>query len=344
MLKRFIFLALVAVLVVGLMACSKGNTSNTGQNAGAAGSSGNVQDSNGKIIRIGILQLVEHPALDAAREGFIEALKEAGYEDGKNIKIDLQNAQGEKANTSTIASKFVNDKVDMILAIATPAAEAAANATKDIPILITAVTDPVMAGLAKSLDKPGGNVTGTTDMNPVEEQLQLVKDFVPNAKNIGILYNSGEVNSQVQVDIAKKAAQKLGLNIVEATVTNSSEVTQATQSLMGRVDAIYVPTDNTIVSAIGAVVKVANDNKIPVIGSERGQVDGGALATKGIDYKELGKQTGQIAVRIIKGEKPGDIPIESAKNVTLIINEKAAKAIGLSIPQELLSKADEVIK
>lgn len=344
MLKRFIFLALVAVLVVGLMACSKGNTSNTGQNAGAAGSSGNAQDSNGKIIRIGILQLVEHPALDAAREGFIEALKEAGYEDGKNIKIDLQNAQGEKANTSTIASKFVNDKVDMILAIATPAAEAAANATKDIPILITAVTDPVMAGLAQSLDKPGGNVTGTTDMNPVEEQLQLVKDFVPNAKNVGILYNSGEVNSQVQVDIAKKAAQKLGLNIVEATVTNSSEVTQATQSLMGRVDAIYVPTDNTIVSAIGAVVKVANDNKIPVIGSERGQVDGGALATKGIDYKELGKQTGQIAVRIIKGEKPGDIPIESAKNVTLIINEKAAKAIGLSIPQELLSKADEVIK
>ncbi|MBZ4666328.1 ABC transporter substrate-binding protein [Mahella sp.] len=329
MFKKVVSLILVFIVAVALAACSGGGTTST---------------RSGEVITIGILQLVEHPALDAAREGFVEALKEAGYEDGVNIKLDLQNAQGEIPNASTIASKFVGDKVDMILAIATPAAQAAANATKDIPILITAVTDPVVAGLAKSLDKPGGNVTGTTDMNPVAEQLQLIKDLLPDAKNVGFLYNSGEVNSKVQLDIAKEAASKMDLNIVEATVTNSSEVTQATQSLMGRVDAIYVPTDNTIVSAIGAVVKVANDNKVPVIGSEKGQVVGGALAAKGIDYKELGKQTGRIAVEVLRGKKPADLPIESAETITLIINKKAASTIGVAIPEALLSKADEVIE
>ncbi|HHY24627.1 MAG TPA: ABC transporter substrate-binding protein [Clostridiaceae bacterium] len=297
-----------------------------------------------KVVKIGISQLVQHPALDSACEGFIEALKEAGYEEGKNIKIDMQNAQGDVTNAQTIARKFADEKVDMILAIATPAAQAVANVTKVIPILITAVTDPVMAGLAESLDEPGGNVTGTTDMNPVSEQIKLIKDLVPNVKNVGILYNSGEINSKVQVDMAKEAADSLNLNIVEATVSNSSEVNQAAQSLLGRVDAIYVPTDNTIVSAIGAVIKVANDNKIPVIGSERGQVDAGAIATKGIDYKELGRQTGQIAVKIIKGKKPQDIPIEGSKVVTLIVNQKAAETIDLTIPKGILDKADEIIK
>ncbi|NSW90352.1 MAG: ABC transporter substrate-binding protein [Firmicutes bacterium] len=323
--KKVIAIALVIMLIsISFAACS-----------------GTSSD---KVVKIGISQLVQHPALDSAREGFIEALKEAGYEDGKNIKIDLQNAQGDVTNAQTIARKFVDEKVDMILAIATPAAQAAANVTKDIPILITAVTDPVSAGLAESLEKPGGNVTGTTDMNPVAEQIKLVKDLIPGAKKVGILYNAGEINSKIQVDIAKEAAAALGLTLVEATVSNSSEVNQATQSLMGRVDAIYVPTDNTIVSSIGAVIKVANDNKIPVIGSERGQVDAGAIATKGIDYRELGKQTGQIAVEIIKGKKPQDIPIEGSKVVTLIINQKAAETIGLTIPKDILDKADEVIE
>lgn len=323
--KVFILILSTALLSTTFIACSQTASSN-------------------KVIKIGISQLVEHPALDSAREGFIEALKEAGYEDGKNIKIDFQNAQNDITNAQTIARKFVDEKVDMILAIATPAAQAAANVTKDIPILITAVTDPVSAGLAESLEKPGGNVTGTTDMNPVAEQIKLIKDLVPNAKKVGILYNAGEINSKVQVDIAKQAAAEYGLTIVEATVSNSNEVSQATQSLMGRVDAIYVPTDNTIVSSIGAVIKVANDHKIPVIGSERGQVEAGAIATKGIDYKELGKQTGRIAVEIIKGKKPQDIPIEGAKVVTLIINQKAAETIGLTIPKDILDNADEVIK
>ncbi|MDN5276108.1 MAG: putative tryptophan/tyrosine transport system substrate-binding protein [Clostridiales bacterium] len=323
--KVFILILSTALLSTTFIACSQTASSN-------------------KVIKIGISQLVEHPALDSAREGFIEALKEAGYEDGENIKIDFQNAQNDITNAQTIARKFVDEKVDMILAIATPAAQAAANVTKDIPILITAVTDPVSAGLAESLEKPGGNVTGTTDMNPVAEQIKLIKDLVPNAKKVGILYNAGEINSKVQVDIAKQAAAEYGLTIVEATVSNSNEVSQATQSLMGRVDAIYVPTDNTIVSSIGAVIKVANDHKIPVIGSERGQVEAGAIATKGIDYKELGKQTGRIAVEIIKGKKPQDIPIEGAKVVTLIINQKAAETIGLTIPKDILDNADEVIK
>jgi len=323
--KAFAFILIMMLLSTIFTACSTTTSSN-------------------KMIKIGISQLVEHPALDSAREGFIEALKEAGYEDGKNIKIDFQNAQNDITNAQTIARKFVDEKVDMILAIATPAAQAAANVTKDIPILITAVTDPVSAGLAESLEKPGGNVTGTTDMNPVAEQIKLIKDLVPNAKKVGILYNAGEINSKVQVDIAKQAAAEYGLTIIEATVSNSNEVSQATQSLMGRVDAIYVPTDNTIVSSIGAVIKVANDHKIPVIGSERGQVEAGAIATKGIDYKELGKQTGRIAVEIIKGKKPQDIPIEGAKVVTLIINQKAAETIGLTIPKDILDNADEVIK
>ncbi len=288
--------------------------------------------------------MAEHPALDSAREGFIEALKEAGYEDGKNIKIEYQNAQGDVNNAQTIARKFTDENVDMILAIATQAAQAAANVTKEIPILITAVTDPVTAGLAESLDKPGKNVTGTTDINPVDEQIKLVKELVPQAERVGILYNSGEINSKIQVDIAKEIVEDLGMTLVEAAVSNSNEVSQATQSLMGRVDAIYVPTDNTIVSSIGAVIKAANENNIPVIGSERGQVDAGAVATKGIDYRELGKQTGQIAVEVIKGKKPQDTPIQKPKTVTLIINKKAAETIGLAIPEEILSKAEEVIE
>ena len=252
MVKRLVILILsFSLLLIGVTACS-GMTS-------------------GKVFKIGISQLAEHPALDSAREGFIEALKEAGYEDGKNIKIEYQNAQGDVNNAQTIARKFTDENVDMILAIATQAAQAAANVTKEIPILITAVTDPVTAGLAESLDKPGKNVTGTTDINPVDEQIKLVKELVPQAERVGILYNSGEINSKIQVDIAKEIVEDLGMTLVEAAVSNSNEVSQATQSLMGRVDAIYVPTDNTIVSSIGAVIKAANENNIPVIGSERGQ-------------------------------------------------------------------------
>lgn len=297
-----------------------------------------------KVFKIGISQFVEHPALDAARNGFIDGLKEAGFEEGKNVTFVIENAQGDFPTAQTIANKFVGEKVDMILAIATPSAQAAANATKDIPILITAVTDPVAAGLVKSLEKPETNVTGTTDMNPVKEQLELLKEILPDAKNVGILYNAAEANSKVQVDLAKKAAGELNLTIHEATVASSSEVNQAVQSLSGKVDAIYAPTDNTIASAIGAVVKVCNDAKIPVIAAERGMVEGGALATLGIDYYLLGKQTGAIAARVLKGENPAEIPVEGSKEYKLIINKKAAERLGIKIPDAVMAKADEIIE
>ncbi|KXG78757.1 hypothetical protein AN618_00950 [Fervidicola ferrireducens] len=297
-----------------------------------------------KVFKIGISQFVEHPALDAARDGFIDGLKEAGFEEGKNVTFVIENAQGDFPTAQTIANKFVGEKVDMILAIATPSAQAAANATKDIPILITAVTDPVAAGLVKSLEKPETNVTGTTDMNPVKEQLELLKEILPDAKNVGILYNAAEANSKVQVDLAKKAAEELNLTIHEATVASSSEVNQAVQSLSGKVDAIYAPTDNTIASAIGAVVKVCNDAKIPVIAAERGMVEGGALATLGIDYYLLGKQTGAIAARVLKGENPAEIPVEGSKEYKLIINKKAAERLGIKIPDAVMAKADEIIE
>ena len=295
-------------------------------------------------ITIGISQIVEHPALDSAQKGFIDGMTAAGYVEGEDVVYDIANAQNDKNNALTIAQKFVNDKVDMIFAIATPTAQAAAQATTDIPILITAVTDPVAAGLVETLDAPGGNVTGTTDMNPIAEQLELVKKFVPDAKKVGVIYNSGEVNSEVQVEIAKEVAGDLGLEIVEASVATSSDVSQAAASLVGRVDAIYIPTDNTVVSALETVLQVAEDNKIPVIAGEGDSVERGALATLGIDYYELGKQTAEMAVKVLKGEAPAGMVIETQKNMQLYINKTAAKNMGVEIPADLLKEADKVFE
>jgi putative ABC transport system substrate-binding protein len=295
-------------------------------------------------VKVGITQIVEHPALDAARQGFIDRLAELGYKSGQNIIYDIQNAQGDMATAQTIAQKFVADRVDLILAIATPTAQAAANVTKTIPILITAVTDPVAAGLAKTYDAPGGNVTGTSDMNPVAAQLALVKQIKPNARRIGIVYNAGETNSVVQVEMARAAAKDLGFTIVEAVVANSSEVLQAAQSLQGRVDAIYVPTDNTVVSALESVIAVAERAKIPLIAGEGDCVRRGALITLGIDYYQLGRQTGDMAARVFKGEKPAAMPIEYLKELQTIVNLQAAARMGVTIPSELIAAADEIIR
>jgi putative ABC transport system substrate-binding protein len=347
-LKKFLVLSLVLLLSLSFVVAGCGgqkadSNTNAGNTSSSPASESTTSTSNQKTFKIGISQFVEHPALDAARKGFIDGLKEAGFEEGKNVTFEVENAQADFPTTQTIADKFVGEKVDMILAIATPSAQSAANATRDIPILITAVTDPVSAGLVKSLEKPDTNVTGTTDMNPIKEQLELLKEILPSAKNVGILYNAAEANSKVQVEIAKKASQELGLTLHEATVANSSEVNQAIQTLAGKVDAIYLPTDNTVASAIGAVVKVCNDVKIPVIGSERGMVEGGALATLGIDYYLLGKQTGRIAARVLKGENPKDIPVEGSKDLKLIINKKSADVLGVKIPESVMSRADEVL-
>ncbi len=297
-----------------------------------------------KMITIGVTQIVEHPALDSAREGFIKALKDNGYVEGKNVTFIQENAQGDMSTAQTIAKKFVDKNVDLIFSIATPTTQAVKKATSTIPIVFTAVTDPVAAGLVNSLDKPGGNVTGTSDMEPINDQLKLIKDLVPGAKRIGIIYNAGEVNSTVQVKIAKDDAASLGYSIVEATVSNSSEVNQAAQSLVGKVDAIWLPTDNTVASSVAAIIKVANSAKIPVVAAEKGMVEGGSLATLGISYSDLGYQAGSMAIKILKGEKPANIKVETAKNLQLIINQKEADAIGLKIPDSIMKKAQEVIK
>ncbi len=295
-------------------------------------------------VTIGINQLVTHAALDAARDGFLDALKANGYVDGENLVVDLQNAQGSQDTALTISKKFVTDKKDMIFAIATPSAQASAQATKDnpnIPVLITAVTDPVDAGLVNSLESPGGNVTGTTDMNPVKEQLALVKQLT-SGKRVGIIYNSGESNSEVQVVIAKAAAAELGLELVLSTISNSSEVKAAAENLAGKVDAFYIPTDNTVVSAIETVIDVAEAKKLPIVAGEGDSVQNGALITYGLDYYNLGYQTGEMAVKVLKeGKNPKDMPVESQKQPKLYINVSQAEKMGITIPQELLEKADE---
>ncbi len=294
-----------------------------------------------EVFHIGVNQYVTHAALDASYKGFVDALADAGYIDGENIKIDLQNAQGDQATASTIATKLVNDNNDLILAIATPSAQAVANATKDIPILITAVTDPAGSGLVATNDAPGGNVSGTSDLTPIKNQIELLTKLVPDAKNIAILYCSSESNSKIQAEIAVEAATELGLTTTDATVSNSNEIQQVVQSLVGKVDAIYTPTDNIIASGMPTVALVANDNGIPIICGEEGMVDAGGLATYGIDYYKLGRITGEQAVKIIKGEATTDkMPIEYLPDdqYALKINEEVATKLGITIPADLHSK------
>lgn len=336
--KKFLAVVLGLLLVLGLAGCGAKEAANDAPKA-TTGS-----ESSAKQVKVGIIQIVEHPALDAAREGFLESLKNAGYVEGQNLTVDYQNAQGDANNLRSIAQKLVSDKPDLILAIATPSAQAMASVTKDIPILITAVTDPVDAKLVQSAEKPGTNVTGTNDMNPIKDQLELMKKLVPNAKTVGIIFNAGEQNSQTQVKIVKDLAPSLGLQVAEGTVTTSADVMQAAQSLVGKAQVIYIPTDNMVVSACASVIQVADKNKLPIIAGESSVVDKGGLATIGIDYKKLGAQTGDMAVRVLKGEKPQNMPVESQKDFSITINKKNADLIGVTIPPDVMQKAAKIIK
>lgn len=287
---------------------------------------------------IGIIQYVEHEALDASREGFIAALVENGLNVGEDIEIDYQNAQGDAANLSTIGDRFVGKKVDLVLAIATPSAQSIASKTTEIPILGTAITDYVVARLADSNEVPGGNITGTHDLNPVQEQIELIVALVPTTKRIGVLYTSSEDNSVLQAQIAKEAIVNLGLEYLEVTISNSNEVQQATQSIVGKVDAIYIPTDNIFASAMPIVHGVATQAKVPVIPGESGMVRAGGVATLAVNYYELGYQTGLMAVKILAGADPSTMPIEGATGFDYAINTEIAAEIGLEIPKELLDR------
>lgn len=296
-------------------------------------------------LDIGITQIVEHPALDEARQGFIDLLEENGYIEGENVQYDIQTAQGEISNTNTIAQKFALDNPDLVLAISTPSATAVANAIQDIPVLVTAVTDPVDAGLVESSEKPNTNVTGTNDMNPIKEQVELIQEIVPTLSSVGVIYNAGESNSVLQVDLVKEVAEELGIEVVEAGISSSTEVLTAASSLVGRVDAIYVPTDNMVVSSIEGVVMVAEENKIPLIVGEESTIEKGALASLSINYYKLGRQTAEMALKIINDEAvPQDMPIESQNEYKLILNVDAAEAMGVVLPEDLLNKADKIIE
>lgn len=288
-------------------------------------------DGGKKQFKVGLTQFAEHPSLDAATEGFKKALEDEGL----NVKYDFQNAQADMNNTQTIANNFVGDKVDLIFANATPSAVSALNATKDIPIVFTSVTDPVGAGLVEAFDKPGENITGTTDNHPegTAKTIHFITDEV-GAKKIGIVYNAGEQNSEVQVDAVRKLAEAKGASIVEASVSTSAEVKQAAESLVGRVDAIYIPTDNTVVSALESVISVANSKKIPLFVGELDSMKRGAIAASGFDYYDLGYQSGLMAAKILKGEKkPSEIPVELPDSLTLVINKKAAAEQGLEVKE-----------
>ncbi|MGI6263306.1 MAG: ABC transporter substrate-binding protein [Succiniclasticum sp.] len=322
--------AAMAVLALGL--------------AGCGGSSSSKSEQGTKQYRVGIVQLVEHSALDAANKGFVDGLAKKGFQEGKNITYDRQNAQADQSNLQNIAQRFVNNKVDLICAIATPAAQTVANATKDIPIVGTAITDYKLAKLVRDPAKPGTNVTGTTDMNPIKEQVAMLHEVFPQAKRVGVIYSSSEVNSQTQVDILKKEAAAVGLTVVEATVSNVNDIQQAARSLIGKVDVFYIPTDNVMASAMPTLTKVTNEAKLAVVCAEPGEVKAGGLLTLGIDYYQLGIQTGEMAADILNGKsKPQDMAIQSQKKFKVVINQKEADLLGVQIPDKFRKDA-EILK
>lgn len=293
-------------------------------------------------LKIGIIQYVDHPSLNTIRESCIAQMAKNGYKDGENITIDYQNAQGDPSNLKTICQKFANKKYDLIIAIATPAAQAAVGETKEIPIVFSACTDPVGSGLVKNMEKPEGNVTGTSDAVSAEKIMQLAKRITPDIKKIGALYSSSETNSISVVKDLKAYAKKNGMTVIDATITNSSEVQQAASSLVGKVDAIFSPIDNTVASAMPIVAEVANKAKIPVYVGADSMVKDGGLATYGIDYVILGQETGNMAVDILKGKKPGDIPVQSMSDMDIYVNKNTANAIGIKIPDDVMKEAAQV--
>lgn len=293
---------------------------------------------------VAITQIVEHPALDACKKGVEDALKENGFIKGKNLTILFENGQGQIPNTISIAKKFAGKNPDVIVAIATPSAQAVAKSAPNIPLVFSAVTDPVSAGLVKALNKPSKYITGVSDLSPVDKHLALIISIVPNIKKIGVVYNSGEANSITLIKLLKKAASNNKLEVVEAIALKSSEVLTATRSLIGKVDAIYVPTDNTVVSAFEAVVKVGQDGKIPVFAGDTSSVKRGAVAALGFDYYDVGLQTGKIVVDILNGTNPANIDVQTVSKLRLSINLKAAKKMGVKIPNILNILAFEVIK
>ncbi|GAA1370967.1 ABC transporter substrate-binding protein [Luteococcus sanguinis] len=298
--------------------------------------------SDGTKTTVGIAQIVTHPSLDAIREGTLEGLKANGYTEGDNLTVDVQNPQGDQSTLTSIANTWASAKLGAVVAITTPVAQACAQAVKNAPIIFTGVTDPVKAGLVTTWDKPTDQITGISDLNPIDKQLALVKQVKPDAKVVGIVYSSSEANSQVQVDMAKEQAGKEGLTIKTATIANSSEIQQAAESL--DCDVYFVPTDNTVVSGLEALIQVAEKKKRPIISVDADSVDRGTVAAYALDYKQMGIQTGAMVAKILKGTKPSTLPVETTDQIILTVNPGAATKMGVTLSDALTKQATKVVE
>lgn len=293
---------------------------------------------------VAVTAIVEHPSLDAARDGVYEALREAGYVEGQNLRWQFQSAQGNTSIAAQIARKFIGDKPDVIIAISTPSAQTLIAGTKKIPIIFCAVTDPVSAKLTKSWQANGTNVTGVSDMLNLDKQIDLILRIVPNAKNVGMVYNPSEANSVAVIKSMEDLLSKRGMKLITAAAPRSVDVGSAGRSLVGKVDVLYSNTDNNIVSAYEALVKVAQSAKVPLVASDPLSVTRGGIAALGVDYKNLGRQAGQIAVRILQGENIGDIPVQTSEKIELYVNPAAAQKQGVTLPPDLIKEATKVIE
>ncbi len=305
----------------------------------ATGTSG---DNQAATPTVAVTQIVEHPSLDAVRDGLKAELETLGYTEGKNLTWDWESAQGNPSTAAQIAKKFVGENPKVIVAISTPSAQAAASATQDIPIVFSAVTDPVGAKLVAAAEAPGGNVTGVSDLTPIAKHLELIQQITPQVKTLGILYNAGEANSVSLVQLLKTEAPKLNMTLVEATATNTAGVSAAAESLVGKVDAIYVPTDNTIASALEAVLQVGMENQLPVYAGDNDSVKRGAIASLSFDYNGVGRETAKLVDQVLKGNNPAELPVVYPTTLELAVNKTSAAKMGVTVPETVLGAAKQV--
>jgi len=295
-----------------------------------------------KTAKVAVSQIVEHPALDATRQGLLDGLKAKGYEEGKNLEFEYKTAQGNPAIAVQIARQFVGESPDVLVGIATPTAQALVSATKNIPVVFTAVTDPVGAKLVSKMEQPGKNVTGLSDLSPVEQHVELIKEMMPDVKSIGVVYNPGEANAVSLMELLKIATKKNGIELVEATALKSADVQSATQAIAAKSDIIYALIDNTVASAIEGMIVAANQAKTPVFGAATSYVERGAVASLGFDYYQIGVQTADYVAAILEGTAPGALDVKVAKGSDLVINKTAADKLGFEIPKSVMDRATSV--
>lgn len=327
--KKLMAITLIALMVITAMCTGCGQDSSSGDD---------------KTLKIGLVQLVEHTSLDQIRESIIAGLEAEGFVDGENITIDYQNAQNEQSNLKTICQGFVADKVDVIVAITTPAAQVAMGETKDIPIIFSAVTDPVAAGVVTDLENPGGNITGTSDAIDVGQIIELAEELTPGFETIGTLYNSSETNSVATVEKLKEYAEANGFKVIETAITSANEIQTAAQSLAKKCDIVFSPTDNTVASSMATANEVFTKAEIPFYVGADSMVKDGAFATSGVDYEYLGQQTAQMVAEVLNGADTADMPVRTMDKTGIYINSDTAAALGIEIPKAILKKATDLAK